>query len=244
MKILITNDDGILAEGLRLLAEWSRGLGEVTVVAPKYEQSGRSQGIVIDRAYEVVKSDRFSDLGIKAYSVDASPADCVRYTVDRIGDDFDLVFSGINNGFNLGHDIAYSGTCGAAFEANYAGMKAVSFSTKKGNVKNAAGKLDAVWESIGRLFDGCDWQMLNVNITENYKDVIITEQGKTFFRDHFLPAGENMYKAQVYLTRNVDGPLDLRYDTDAVLAGYCSVSPLSVYRTDCGLLKKLSVYNG
>ena len=240
MKILLTNDDGIRGEGLRYLAEWSRKLGNVTVVAPKYEQSGRSQGIVIDRAYEVIESDEFSDLGVRAFSVDASPADCIRYTIDRIGDDYDIVFSGINNGFNLGHDIAYSGTCGAAFEANYAGIKAVSFSAKKGTLKESFAHIDEIWGRINEIFSESDWHMLNVNITAENKGLLVTEQGKTFFRDHFIESGENMYRAQVYITRDVNGPLDLRYDTDAVLAGYSSVSPLCVYRTDAKLISKTS----
>ncbi|MBR6271308.1 MAG: 5'/3'-nucleotidase SurE, partial [Lachnospiraceae bacterium] len=68
MKIIVTNDDGINSPGLREMVLWCRKLGEVTVVAPKYEQSGRSQGIVIDRPFEVVESDVFSDLGIRAVS--------------------------------------------------------------------------------------------------------------------------------------------------------------------------------
>lgn len=240
MKILLTNDDGLYGEGLRYLAEWSRQLGEVFIAAPKYEQSGRSQGIVIHEPYEVVESDAFADLGISAISVDASPADCVRFVADRMGVDFDFVFSGINNGYNLGHDIAYSGTCGAAFEANYAGIKAASFSTIRGNTKQASAYLSYVWDYItsNSIFDHCG--MLNVNIPEKVGGVLLTEQGKTFFRDHFIDAGENMYKADVYLTRDVNGPLDLRYDTDAVLAGYCSVTPLLTNRTDRTAIEKLS----
>ena len=78
MKILLTNDDGIKGEGLRYLAEWCAVMGDVTVAAPKFEQSGRSQGIVIKVPYEVVLSAEYEDLGIASYSVDASPADCVR----------------------------------------------------------------------------------------------------------------------------------------------------------------------
>ncbi len=152
MKILLTNDDGIKGEGLRYLAEWCAVMGDVTVAAPKFEQSGRSQGIVIKEPYEVVLSAEYEDLGISSYSVDASPADCVRFIADRVGVDYDLVFSGINNGFNLGHDIAYSGTCGAAFEANYAGIKAVSFSAKKGTLKESFAHIDEIWGRINEIF--------------------------------------------------------------------------------------------
>ena len=121
MKILLTNDDGIAGEGLRLLAEWSRTVGEILIVAPKAEQSAMGQSIVLRRPFEVKRSDLFDDLGIESYSLDSTPADCVRFATDRFGP-FDFVFSGMNRGLNLGFDIAYSGACGAAFEVNYAGI--------------------------------------------------------------------------------------------------------------------------
>ena len=243
MKILLTNDDGINSVGIRCLAEWSRKLGEVTIIAPKVEQSGCAQGIDIKNAYEVKKSDAYSYLGIPAYSVDSTPADCIRFAADKLGTDFDIVFSGINNGFNIGYDIAYSGTCGAGFEANYAGMKAVSFSAPKDCVAASAAHLDTVWRYISEkgLLDYGD--MYNVNIPPQMKKILITEQGGTFYRDRFVNVGGDMYKAQVYLTRSLDGPFDLRYDADAVLSGYCSITPLTVNKTDGETMGKIRIKN-
>ena len=121
MKILITNDDGIQSQGLRIVANWAKKLGDVTVCAPKFEQSGKSHSIDIHNPFEVQKVDYADD--VRAYSVDSSPADCVRYGVLALGGEFDLVLSGINRGFNLGVDIVYSGTVGAAFEAAYFGIR-------------------------------------------------------------------------------------------------------------------------
>ena len=242
MKILLTNDDGIHGEGLRRLAEWSVKLGEVTVAAPKYEQSGRSHGIVIHNAYEIKKSDAFADLGITSYSVDASPADCIRYVADVIGTDFDVVFSGINNGYNLGYDIAYSGTCGAAFEANYAGMRSVSFSTERGNVDRAAEYLDMLWDMVTKNDMLSHANMLNINIPDqDVKGVSVTRQGKAFYRDHFVCTGVDTYEARVYRKRDISAGADLSYDTDAVLCGYCSISPLRYDRTDNEARKKLKI---
>lgn len=241
MKILITNDDGIYADGLLRLVEWSRRLGDVTVVAPKYEQSGRSHGIVLNKSYEIRKSDVFDYLSVRSYSVDASPADCVRFTVDKIGDDFDILFSGINNGFNLGHDIAYSGTCGAAFEANYCDIKAVAFSTDKGDIEKASGRLDEVWKHISDNGYLSVSTFLNVNIPAEMQGIKVTEQGGAFIRDHFVMTGDDMYKAQAYMKKDMSIGFDLRYDTDAVLSGYCSVTPLSVNRTDREAFSKMSV---
>jgi 5'-nucleotidase len=239
MKILVTNDDGINSIGLRYLADWCRKLGDVTVIAPKYEQSGRSHGIVIDRPFEVVRTDALSDLGIEAYSIDAAPADYIRFTVDRIGDDFDVVFSGINNGINLGHDISYSGTVGAAFEANYAGFRAVSVSTVFDNIPRAAEWLDAVWEFINARDGFAHASLFNVNIPQDPRGIRFTEQGTTFYRDHFTSQGDNMYRSEYYITRDVDGAVNLDIDIDAVLSGWCSVTPLTTRRTDYAALSQL-----
>ena len=97
MKILITNDDSISSEVLLPLARWAKQLGEVTVVVPKYEQSGKSHCIEIRKAFEV-KQVPFADPDIKAYTVDSSPADCVRFALEGMQTTFDFVISGINRG--------------------------------------------------------------------------------------------------------------------------------------------------
>ncbi|MBP5632565.1 MAG: 5'/3'-nucleotidase SurE [Clostridia bacterium] len=239
MKIIVTNDDGINSPGLREMVLWCRKLGEVTVVAPKYEQSGRSQGIVIDRPFEVVESDVFSDLGIRAVSIDASPADCIRFAMDRFNETYDMAFSGLNNGINLGHDIGYSGTVGAAFEANYAGIKAISVSTVFGNVGNAAKELDKIWDFLtkNRALERCT--LFNVNVPENPAGILFTEQGNTFYRDHFVEKGGNMFRAQYYVTRKVEGARNKRIDIDAMLLGYINVTPLTTKRTDYAALELL-----
>lgn len=108
MRILITNDDGIGAPGIIALARWAAKLGKVTVAAPSSEQSGRSHAINLTTPYKIKKVP-FPD-GIEAYSVDSTPADCVRFGLLSLEGGFDLVLSGINRGFNLGDDIGYSGT--------------------------------------------------------------------------------------------------------------------------------------
>ena len=80
MRILITNDDGIYAEGIALLVEWAKVLGEVTVAAPKVEQSGKSHAINFTAPVEIRKVDVFS--GVEAYEVDSTPADCIRFATN------------------------------------------------------------------------------------------------------------------------------------------------------------------
>ena len=91
MRILITNDDSISSSVLAPLAQWASKLGEVTVVVPKVEQSGKSHGIELHKAFEVLKTDRIP--GIEAYTVDSTPADCLRYAVFGMKRKFDLVIS-------------------------------------------------------------------------------------------------------------------------------------------------------
>jgi hypothetical protein len=105
VKILITNDDSISSEVLLPLAKWAKQFGEVTVVVPKFEQSGKSHCIEIHKPFEV-KQVPFDDDDIKAYTVDSSPADCVRFALEGMKCSFDLVISGINRGLNLGIDVS------------------------------------------------------------------------------------------------------------------------------------------
>ena len=230
MRILITNDDGIKGEGLRLLASWAKKLGEVLVVAPKEQQSACSHSIVLRRPFEVVNSDVFSDMGIDAYSVDAMPADCVRFSAETLGK-FDMVFSGINLGMNVGDDVSYSGTCGAAFEANFYSIPAVAFSADIGRLDDAAKKLDDIWDFFkeNRLFDHAD--IYNVNVPGSPKGIRLTSHGGAFYRDHFVPCGKDTYEASLYCALH-DGKLDEGVDTDAVTLGYCSITPLTSDRTD------------
>ena len=146
MKILITNDDGINAPGIRLLAAWAKKLGEVTVVAPKVEQSAMSHAIDFVNPQEI-KRVEFID-GVTAYSMSSTPADCVRFGVLGLQDKFDLVLSGINYGVNVGQDIVYSGTVAAVFEAARLGIKGIAFSTFPHSQKEAAQYFDMAYDFI------------------------------------------------------------------------------------------------
>lgn len=118
MQILVVNDDSIAAPGISLLAKAAAELGEVTVVAPAHQCSAMSQKLTLREVLAVEKVEDFSVNVQGAYRLDGTPVDCVKVALDYILEDRpDYVFSGINNGYNVGFDIAYSGTLGAAFEA-------------------------------------------------------------------------------------------------------------------------------
>lgn len=129
MKILVVNDDSIHALGIELLAKAAMELGEVYVVAPAEQCSAMSQKLTIRGTLEVKRVD-FPVPVKEAYSVSGTPADCIKVALYYIMKEKpDFVFSGINDGYNAGYDIAYSGTLGAAFEARMNGIPAIAFSS-------------------------------------------------------------------------------------------------------------------
>ena len=127
-RILITNDDGIGADGIRKLAEVARGFGEVTVVAPDAQRSAASHHCIFNRPL-ILKEYDFGLDGVKAFTLDGTPADCVRVGIFAVSDiKPDIVLSGINHGFNISSDIQYSGTVGAALEGAFLGVSAIAVS--------------------------------------------------------------------------------------------------------------------
>lgn len=129
MRILVVNDDGITANGIIRLAKMAKQLGEVTVVAPDAQCSAMSQRITVRGPLIAQKAD-FPVEGVDAYHVGGTPADCVKLAVQCfLNEKPDIVFSGINCGYNVGCDILYSGTVGAAMEALLQGIPAIAFSS-------------------------------------------------------------------------------------------------------------------
>jgi len=236
MNILITNDDGFEAEGIRALTAFAKRLGKVTVVAPKVEQSGRSHAIDFKSQIEIKKID-FPEAD-EAYYVDSTPADCVRFAVIGLEKKYDLVLSGINRGVNLGIDISYSGTAGAIFEAGRLGMHGIALSTYPDTLADATPYLDTVYSFLteNRLFDKTP--IYNVNIPPHPKSIIITKQGSPYFSDEFVRMEGDMYMQMGSKIPDIS-PEDLTRDTVALEAGYISVMPLSTTRTDMQVFEEI-----
>lgn len=240
VKILITNDDGYNSEGLRILASWAKKLGHVTVAAPKKEQSGKSHGIEIHKPYEAKKVEMLP--GIDWYYVDSTPADCVRFGFNGLKTTYDIVFSGINHGLNLGEDIAYSGTDGAIFEAAYMGCKAIAFSTVVESFDGAQANLDRVYNFIidNKLFDYN--KIYNVNFPlVAHEEILVTRQGGPFYKDRFHYLGNDIYQVEGYSV--YAGAQNYENDLDATLNGYISVSPLCTTRTAESAFEKIKHLN-
>jgi 5'-nucleotidase len=239
MRILITNDDGIESPCLLPLAKWAQKFGEVTIVAPKVEQSAKSHGIEIRQAFEVKKVE-LED--IEAYTVDSTPADCVRFAVLGLQKQFDLVLSGINRGLNLGLDIMYSGTVSAVLEADALGLAAIALSAPPKYYVDAIHDLDDVvaYFRANRLMEKCS--IYNVNIPAQHKGLRITRQGGRYYSDDFIPQENNMILPK---GKDVFEKADtMERDTDAVLSGnFISVMPLSNSKVNMDVYRELSHLN-
>ena len=236
MRILITNDDGVGAEQLLPLITWCRKLGDVTTFVPKVEQSGKSHGFEIHRPFEVKQVEL--EPGISVYTVDSTPADCVRFAVLGMGLQFDLVISGINRGLNIGADMMYSGTVGAASEAVNLGFKAIALSTPPHYYDRAAEHLDRVFDYVfdNKLLDLNP--IYNINIPADPKEIRITRQGGPYYSDTFPPVGNDLYRPTGYPVWKDRG--DDTLDTDATLHGYLTITPLTIDKTNMEVYRALT----
>ena len=241
MRILITNDDGLHASQLLPLIKWCRKLGEVTVAVPKVEQSGKSHGIEIHKPFEAKQVEL--EPGIKVWAVDSTPADCVRFAVLGLEQEFDLVISGVNRGLNIGTDMMYSGTVGAACEAVNLGLKAIALSTPPSYYDHATDHLDEVFEFVRKHDLLALNDIYNINIPANPKEILFTHQGGPYYSDDFLPEENDMYHPHGKDVFQECG--DMNVDTDAVLRGrFISIMPLTTNRTNMRVFELLAKENG
>ena len=230
MKICITNDDGIHSEGLLRLVDWAQQLGEVYVYAPKVEQSAKSHAVEIHKAFEAKPATVPG--AVRAWAVDSTPADCVRFAVLGQHEKFDLVISGVNRGLNIGQDIMYSGTVSAAMEAVALGINGLALSTEPETFDEAFAHLDRVWAYIceNKLYEKA--RLWNINIPLNTTgEMRITRQGGPYYSDDFAPEENDMYRP---MGKEIYQPTEnSNYDTDCTLRDRAiSISPLTVDRTD------------
>ena len=176
MKILVTNDDGYRAKGVKSLANIMKKYGEVTVVAPKTHQSGTSMAVTL--GFRPIAVRDFGDVdGVRWYYVDATPASCVKFAVDNIFTDGkpDLVVSGINHGTNTATAACYSGTLGAVEEASLSGIPSIGVSLDN---LSADADFSVVEELFPALLDrimasGCFERGTFLNV--NYPDLPASE---------------------------------------------------------------------
>jgi 5'-nucleotidase len=238
--ILLTNDDGIHAEGLRVLAAAFAGIADVSIVAPSSEQSGKAQSLTLRQPIVCHPVEE------REWAVDGTPADCVIVALHKLlTEKVDMVISGINHGANLGENAYYSGTVGAAREAALHHMPAVAMSlcskSEKVSFASAARVARAAAELI--LKEGLpDQVLLNVNVPEPWKGgVKFTRQSKKITRNQLTEGKDPRGRIYFWLyEQKIDRDVEPDTDYAAIFAGNVSVTPLHLDPTDTKSLKQLA----
>jgi 5'-nucleotidase len=232
--ILVCNDDGIGAEGLRVLVESLRPLGEVVVVAPDRERSATGHSLTLNRPL------RASHLDDGWYSVDGTPTDCVTLAVmGLLPRRPHLVATGINHGSNMGDDVTYSGTVASAFEATLQGIPAFAMSLAgdgEYDFRGAGVFARRLAEEI--LERGLPRDtLLNVNVPNLAPDAIcgvaVTRQGRRVYSETVVRKLDPRGKAY-YWIGGIEPKWERQGDTDydAVTNGWISVTPLHLDLTN------------
>jgi 5'-nucleotidase len=244
MNILLSNDDGVNAEGIAVLFEHLSKEHNVTVFAPDRNCSGMSNALSLHTPLRIEK------MPSGFYAVNGTPSDCVQVALNRfISDEPDLVVSGINHGPNLGDDTIYSGTVAAALEGRHMGLPAIAVSlcSKRNSDFNSAAKLTC--DIIRRLASHPLEQneILNVNVPaipyEEIKGIVATRLGKRH-RAETMVESQDPFGRTIYWYGKLGDEQDAGEGTDfdAVNNGFCSVTPISVDMTVHEKISKMNTW--
>jgi 5'-nucleotidase len=244
VKILLANDDGYRAPGLRHLKDALAGVAPITVVAPDRNRSGASNSLTLDMPLRVQQAEE--DVW---YVINGTPTDCVHLAITGLFEhEFDMVVSGVNDGANLGDDVLYSGTVAAAIEGRFLGLPtiAVSMVPEHGPVKHFETGARVARLLVDRLLATPLHQstILNVNVPdlpyERIRGFQATRLGYRHRAEAVVkskdPRGRRIYWVGMAGAGQDAGP---GTDFHAIASGYVSVSPLQVDLTRHGALEGL-----
>ena len=245
MKILLVNDDGILAPGIQKLYEAIKGLGDITVVAPDGERSAVSHALTLDKPLPVRNVDTGTFQGT---AVMGTPADCVKLALSEVMSEMpDLVLSGINLGCNTGLNVIYSGTVGGAAEAVFNGIPAIALSLDTYTDPNWEPILPFVRELVKTVIEKGlpEGVLLNVNIpnvevAEDIIDVMITEQGMAHWQENFDKRIDPKGRTYYWMTGKKRERKEAEtIDDTAIKNNYISVTPVQFNLTAYDKLERI-----
>ncbi len=236
-RILVTNDDGINANGLRVLERVARSLSDdVWVVAPETNQSGAAHSLTLTRPLRVRRH------GERRFSVDGTPTDCVLIALQSLieGPPVDLVLSGVNHGGNLGEDVTYSGTVAAAMEATLFKVRAIAFSQVcKDRQRIPFATAEAFAPRVIERLLPLPWAedvLVNVNFPdlpeEDVQGLLVTTQGKRKIGDTLVERVDPRGEPYLWIgALREEAEAKPGTDLAAVAAGYVSVTPVHLDMT-------------
>jgi 5'-nucleotidase len=249
MRLLISNDDGILAHGIECLIAAAEPLGEVWVVAPDREQSAMSHSLTLHHPVRPVKR------GERRWQIDGTPTDCVMIAVEALlPDKPDFVLSGINHGQNMGEDVLYSGTVAAAMEGLVLGIPSIAISFAGGDLrsdltqlKQQISVLTPLLRHLTSLNPFPTQTLFNVNLpplpSDQIKGVKLTRLGRRHYPDS-LQKMQDPWGRQVYWIGGGRMVWTGEDDSDfkAVQDGYVSVTPLHLDLTNFDILRSAETW--
>ena len=240
MNILVSNDDGILAPGIALLADVCREVGQVTVVAPDREQSGTAHSLTLHRPLRPLRRHDGS------FQVDGTPTDCVLLAVGALMPERPaFVFSGVNHGPNMGEDVLYSGTVSAAMEGVTLGIPGVAISFTSREVEVLLTYRELLTQLVRRITGVPEFppnMLLNVNLpaveAAEVRGVKVTKLGSRYFSEG-LTRMKDPWDREVFWIGGgeITWTGDAESDHQAVHDGYISITPLHMDLTDYGLFE-------
>ncbi|MCM8786006.1 MAG: 5'/3'-nucleotidase SurE [Candidatus Omnitrophica bacterium] len=241
MNILLTNDDGIFSDGLRVLWKYLSKKFKVYVVVPEVEKSATSHSINLLSPIRIkkVKIGNFF-----CYIVSGTPVDCVKIGVkELIKKKIDMVISGINPGPNLGMDILYSGTVSAACEGAILGISSIAVSIanyKDFNFVSCSKVVLKIIDLIKNLEFPKD-TILNINVpNKKIKGIKITYQSKSRFNEEYEKRTDPRGNLYFWLKGNFDIIKEEKEsDVDAIKNGYVSITPIQLNLTNFSFLEEL-----
>lgn len=243
MRILCTNDDGILAHGLACMVKAAESLGEITIVAPDREQSATSHSLTLHHPLRPVRRPD------GAYQVDGTPTDCVMLAVEALMPERpDFVLSGINHGQNMGEDVLYSGTVAAAMEAMTLGIPSLAISFAGGDLRTDPRLIDELVPTLTGLLRHITslpklprGALLNINLPPvsggKVKGVKLTRLGRRVYSESITPMRDPWNRPIYWIgggSASWTGPEDS--DFRAIADGYISVTPLQLDLTNRDVL--------
>lgn len=240
MRLLISNDDGVYALGIRTLANTLAEAGHhVTVVCPDRERSATGHGLTLHQPIRAEKIESLFHPSVQVWACSGTPSDCVKLAIWALLDEPpDLVLSGINHGANLGTDVLYSGTVSAAMEGVIEGFPSVAFSLTSFSCHDFQPAADFACALVQQLAEHpLTLTLLNVNVPpvdrDQIRGAIVTRQGVRRYIDVFEkrvdPRGKTYYWLAGELLEDVEDP-DVAdtapTDVEAIRENYITITPL------------------
>ncbi|QCX32625.1 5'/3'-nucleotidase SurE [Caloramator sp. E03] len=252
MRILITNDDGINSPGLHTLVKQIEEENDVIVVAPSEQRSASGHSLTLHRPL-VIREVKIEGIKSKAFSVDGTPVDCVKIAIDKISSyKFDKIISGINQGYNLGTDVIYSGTVSAAIEGAIYKIPSIAVSLgydetldfQDRNIYRAAAEYAKIILRYSVKNNMSEDIVLNINVPpidrDKIKGIKVCQLGNRIYQNCYIESAMEDGTIGYSLTGTPNDIDEENTDVYNIKRGFVTVTPLHYDLTNFKILKDVS----